>query len=219
MRQRNVKDCETILKSSDKYILNPEKFKGKWKTDHFKKVYLEIGIGKGSFIMSKAKENKNILFIGIELNKNVASLAIKKIARYENIEKENLTNLKILTLNALQLEEVFSNNEIDKIYLNFSDPWPKARHEKRRLTSDVFIDIYKKILKQDSLVEMKTDNRALFEYTIKNISKNNMKIKEISLDLHKDIENKKVDIDENIITEYEERFSKLGPIYKIIFNF
>lgn len=106
--------------------------------------------------------------------------------------------------------------ELDIIYLNFSDPWPKNRHEKRRLTSDSFLNVYKQILKKEGTIEMKTDNRSLFEYTIKNINKNNLEIIDLSLDLHTDIEQNKK---ENIMTEYEEKFSKLGPIYKMIMKF
>lgn len=221
MRQRNVKNQDEILKSSEKYIDKPDSLKGNWKSlGKYKKIELEIGIGKGAFISEKARIHKDILFIGVELSKGVTSLAIKKIQRFEDEINEKLNNLKIISINALELIDIFYEQEIDKIYLNFSDPWPKSRHEKRRLTSDNFLKIYKEILKKDSVIEMKTDNRYLFEYTIKNINKNKMEIEYITLDLHKDIEDQKIKQQEpNILTEYEEKFSKYGPIYKVIFKF
>lgn len=220
MRQRNVKNQDEILSSSNKYIEEPEQYKGKWKSGKYKEVHLEIGIGKGAFIANKALMHSDVLYVGIELNKGVTSLAIKKIARFEEENNIVLDNLKILSFDALNLGEIFKQNEVDKIYLNFSDPWPKTRHEKRRLTSDVFLNVYKNILKENGKIEFKTDNRFLFEYTIKNINKNKMKIEYLSLDLHKDIETGRYkDKETNVLTEYEEKFSKLGPIYKCIINF
>lgn len=220
MRQRNVKNQDEILNSSSKYVKEPEKNKGSWKSEKFKEIHLEIGIGKGAFIAEKARRNPEILFVGIELNKGVASLAIKKIGRFEEEHNATLNNLKVIDFDALKLQDIFEENEVDKIYLNFSDPWPKKKHEKRRLTSDSFLEVYKNILKDDGVIEMKTDNRYLFEYTIKNINKNRLSIEYISLNLHKDIEDGKLkDEEPNIVTEYEEKFSKFGPIYKCIMKF
>lgn len=220
MRQRNVKNQDEILNNSSKYVKEPENNKGSWKQAGFDELHLEIGIGKGAFIAEKARRNPNVLFVGIELNKGVASLAVKKIGRFEEENDTILNNLKVIDFDALKLEDIFEENEVDKIYLNFSDPWPKKKHEKRRLTSDDFLKVYKNILKEESVIEMKTDNRYLFEYTIKNINKNRLSIEYLSLNLHKDIEDGKLkDEEPNIVTEYEEKFSKFGPIYKCIMKF
>lgn len=212
MRQRYVKNQDDILNNSEKYVANPKMNKGKWKIDKYTKLHIEIGMGKGTFISNLAKQNKDVLYIGIEVCKPVLALAIKKLARFEEEENIKLDNLMLLSTDAKELSEVFEKGEVDKIYLNFSDPWPKNKHEKRRLTSDSFLEVYKNILNMDGNVEFKTDNRKLFEYSILNLNKNRVNMEYVSLDLHKE------DIP-NIITEYEEKFSKLGPIYKLVFNF
>lgn len=220
MRQRNVKNCDEILKASDKYIKDIEELKKIIKENKYENVYLEIGIGKGAFISECARRHKENLYIGIELNKGVVSLATKKIARLEEEIGETLTNLKVLDYNALELENIFEENGVDKIYLNFSDPWPKKKHEKRRLTSDDFLKVYNKILKPEGIIEFKTDNRSLFEYSIVNMNKNNMKFEYMSLNLHQDIELGKLNNEEpNIMTEYEAKFCVNGPIYKMKVKF
>lgn len=219
MRQRNVKNCDLILEQSDKYVKSVEDMKEFIQNFKYNKLCLEVGIGKGAFISENARRHKDNLYIGIELNRGVVSLASKKIARFEE-EYGKLDNLKIMDFNALNLEEIFKDVKIDKLYLNFSDPWPKKKHEKRRLTSDDFLNVYKKILKDDASIEFKTDNRSLFEYSIMNMNKNNMKIDFLSLNLHEDIkENKLKDFEPNIMTEYEEKFMQNGPIYKMIARF
>ena len=216
MRQRNVKNCDEILQNSDKYVKNIEDLKELINTNKYNKIYLEIGIGKGAFIAECARRHKENLYIGIELNKGVVSLATKKIARFEQEIGQTLTNLKVLDYNALELKNIFSNAQVDKIYLNFSDPWPKKKHEKRRLTSDEFLKVYKSILKDSGIIEFKTDNRGLFEYSILNMNKNNMKFEYICLNLHEDIAQGKLDNEEpNIMTEYEAKFMVNGPIYKL----
>ena len=212
MRQRYVKNQEDILKNSDKYIENPKINKGMWKSTKYRELHIEIGMGKGTFISSLAKQNKDILYVGIEVCMPVLALAVKKIERFEESEDCKLENLKLISIDAKELTEVFENGEVNKIYLNFSDPWPKKKHAKRRLTSDTFVDVYKNILNIDGNIEFKTDNRKLFEYSIINLNKNSVYMEYISLDLHKE------DLP-NIVTEYEEKFSKLGPIYKLVFNF
>ena len=146
MRQRNVKNCDEILNSSDKYLKDIHSID----KSKYEKICLEIGIGKGAFISECAKRHPENLYIGIELNKGVVSLATKKIARFETEIGKKLDNLKVLDYNALELNNLFEAHEVDKIYLNFSDPWPKKKHEKRRLTSDEFLKVYKSILKEDS---------------------------------------------------------------------
>lgn len=220
MRQRNVKNCDEILKASDKYVKDIVTLKEIIASNKYENVYLEIGIGKGAFIAECARRHKQNLYIGIELNKGVVSLATKKIARFEQENCETLTNLKVLDYNALELSNIFENGQADKIYLNFSDPWPKKKHEKRRLTSDEFLKVYNKILKPGGIIEFKTDNRELFEYSIMNMNKNKMDFKYISLNLHKDIELGKLDDEEpNIMTEYEAKFMVNGPIYKMKVSF
>lgn len=216
MRQRNVKNCDEILNSSDKYLKDIHSID----KSKYEKICLEIGIGKGAFISECAKRHPENLYIGIELNKGVVSLATKKIARFETEIGKKLDNLKVLDYNALELNNLFETHEVDKIYLNFSDPWPKKKHEKRRLTSDEFLKVYKSILKEDSVIEFKTDNRGLFEYSLKNMNKNNMSFEYISLNLHQDIDSGKLDNEEpNIMTEYEQKFMVFGPIYKMIAKF
>lgn len=213
MRQRNVKNQDEILNSCPFYTDDLASKKNSLKSK-YTKISLEIGIGKGQFIYNLAKQNKDVLYIGIELNRGVVALATKKIARFMQEDKEELTNLILTSYNALNLNEIFNEGEVDTIYLNFSDPWPKKKHEKRRLTSDEFLKVYKAILKPECNIEFKTDNRKLFEYSIMNFNKNKMNIEFLSLDLHEDVTAGVVE--SNIETEYEEKFSKFGPIYKAI---
>ena len=201
MRQRNVKNKKEIIENSCYVVLNPFELKGKWKSlfNNTNPIYIEIGMGKGNFIIQNAIKYPNINFIGIEKFDSILALSIKKISNY------NFDNLKLLRMDALDIDKVF-DREIDKIYLNFSDPWPKPRHEKRRLTSHVFLDKYNLVFKDNKCIEMKTDNRSLFEYSLISFNENNYKIKDISLDLHND------NTENNIMTEYEEKFSKLNNV-------
>lgn len=216
MRQRNVKNCDEILSKSDIYLKDISLVQALIKENKYESICLEIGIGKGAFIAECARRHEKNLYIGIELNKGVVALASKKIARFEDEIGKKLYNLKIVDYNALELENIFLKGQVDRIYLNFSDPWPKNKHEKRRLTSDEFLQVYKKILKKDALIEFKTDNRGLFEYSLKNMNKNDMKFDYISLNLHEDIgAGKLLNEEPNIVTEYEEKFSVNGPIYKL----
>lgn len=216
MRQRNVKNCDEILSSSDKYVEDLKDID----TNKYEKMCLEIGIGKGAYIAECARRHPENLYIGIELNKGVVSLATKKIARFEKEVGKKLENLKVLAYNALELNELFDAHTVDRIYLNFSDPWPKKKHEKRRLTSDAFLAVYKNILKNGACIEFKTDNRSLFEYSLKNMNKNKMSFEYLTLNLHDDIDSSKLDGEEpNIMTEYEEKFMANGPIYKLITKF
>lgn len=212
MRQRYVKNQDEILEGSSKYISNPATLKGKWKEKGYSKLHIEIGMGKGTFISTLAMQNKDILYIGIEVCKPVLALAVKKIARFEEEINLKLDNLFLIDSDAKSLSEIFEKGEVDKIYLNFSDPWPKKKHAKRRLTSDDFLEVYRNVLNRESDIEFKTDNRKLFEYSLLNLNKNKVNMTYLSLDLHKE------EIF-NVVTEYEEKFSKLGPIYKIVFDF
>ena len=195
MRVRNVKNKEEIINNSIYTIENPTNYKGSWNKafNNSNPIYLEVGMGKGKFILENAKNNPNINYIGIEKNGSVLSYAIKKIEEYK------LSNLKLICFDANKIDGLF-DKDIDLLYLNFSDPWPKNRHEKRRLTSNSFLEKYDKIFKKERIIEMKTDNQGLFEYSIISFVNNGYKIEDISLDLT----NKENFI--NIRTEYEEKY-------------
>ena len=204
MRQRNVKNKEEIITSSKYFVNNPENYIGKW-SSYFQNnnpIYIEIGMGKGQFIIENAKRYPNINFIGIEKYDSILALALKKI----NTE---LPNLVMIRLDAFNIDSIFKE-EIETIYLNFSDPWPKKRHAKRRLTSPEFLKKYDLIFKNNNHIVMKTDNKDLFSYSIKTLNNHGYYINNITFDLEKEKDSL------NIMTEYEEKFTKLNnPIYKI----
>lgn len=204
MRQRNVKNKQDIIEKSKYFVNNPNEYKGLWNQlfNNNNPIHLEIGMGKGKFIIDNAIKYPNINFIGIEKYDSILALALKKIP-------DGLNNLKVLRLDANLINDVF-DKEIDLIYLNFSDPWPKKRHEKRRLTSYNFLEKYDNVFKNISHIKMKTDNQDLFLYSIKSFNNYNYKIHDLTFDLikRKDLE--------NITTEYEEKFTKLNnQIYMI----
>lgn len=204
VRLKNIKGAKDKINKSPYIVQNPEDYKGKYQTlfKNNNKIHLEIGMGKGDFIINMAKKYPNINFIGIEKFDSVILRATQKL------ENENLQNLKLIRFDAVEIENIF-DREIDTIYLNFSDPWPKNRHEDRRLTSRKFLERYDNIFKNKKHIIQKTDNRKLFEFSIKSFTDYNYKIKNISLNLHED------DID-NVETEYEKRFISLGfPIHMI----
>ncbi len=205
MRLKYVKGATEKIEKSPYLILNPSDFKGKYNElfNNNNPIYIEIGMGKGTFIYENALKYPYINFIGIEKYDSVMVRAIEKV------ENEEIKNLKFIRIDARKIEEIF-NKEIDRIYLNFSDPWPKSRHEKRRLSSSNFLEKYDNIFKKEKRIIMKTDNRKLFEFSVISFTNYGYKINDISLDLHND------DIKNNIETEYEKKFSSMGyPIYKI----
>ena len=205
MRLKHVKGAEDIVENSSYVIKNPENNKGNFNKlfGNNNPIHIEIGMGKGNFIINNAIKYPNINFIGIEKYDSVMVKAIRRL------EKLDLPNLRLIRMDANNIEEVF-DKEIDQIYLNFSDPWPKERHAKRRLTSPNFLAKYSNIFKSTNRITMKTDNRKLFEYSIQMFNESNFKIDEISLNLYED------DIKDNIPTEYEIKFSSQGyPIYMI----
>ena len=205
MRLRNVKNKQEIMDSSNYLIINPEEYINNWKNvfNNSNPIHIEIGSGKGNFIINKALKYPNINFIGIEKFDSVIARCLQKIP-------EDIPNLRIVRMNALEIDKVF-NKEIDTIYLNFSDPWPKKRWHKRRLTSHVFLEKYDSIFKKDKTIIQKTDNRDLFEYSIVSLSTYGYIIDDITFDLHNS------SIEDNIMTEYEERFSKQGNnIYYLV---
>ncbi len=205
MRLRNIAGADDIVLSSPYVIKDYKKYKGKYNSlfKNSNPIHVEIGMGKGSFIIEMAKANPNINFIGIEKYNSVLLKALDKI-------KDEMPNLKIISMDATQIEDVFIR-EIDVIYLNFSDPWPKNRHKDRRLTSELFLTKYDNLFKESNTIIMKTDNRKFFEFSIMSFVNHNYKIDEISLNLYED------HIDNNVPTEYETKFHSMGlPIYKIV---
>lgn len=199
MRLRNVKNKEEILNNTTYLEIDPNSNKGKWETifNNNNPIHIEIGMGKGDFIIENAIRYPNINFIGIEKYSSVLARAIEKL------NDKDLPNLRLIRMDANFIEEVFSH-EVDVIYLNFSDPWPKKRNAKRRLTSDLFLEKYKSIFKKDHTIIMKTDNMHLFEYSLESLSRNGYILDKVSLDLHNS------DIDNNIETEYERKFVLKG---------
>ena len=213
MRLRHIKGCEEFVWNSDSTINNPEDYRGRWKNcdefKRFKELHIEIGMGKGMFLRRMARLNPDINYLGIEIYESIIQKAIE---RKEKDEEENgvLDNLHFLCMNAERLPAVFEDGEVDRIYLNFSDPWPKDRHAKRRLTSPVFMKLYDKVLAKDGVVEFKTDNVGLFDYSLESIPESGWKIIYQTRDLHSE------DVP-NVMTEYEEKFSSKGnPICKLV---
>lgn len=206
MRLRHVKNAFEDLANDTKYfVLNPKDYHGKWALEVFKNnnpIHIEIGCGKGKFMMGLAKHFPDINFIAIEKYDSVLVRCLEKVSQ------DDIPNLKLVLLDALMLKEVFDKGEVEEIYLNFSDPWPKTRHAKRRLTSYIYLDIYRNILASDGAIIQKTDNRSLFESSLESLSQNDWYLTNISLDLHK------TDLF-NITTEYEDKWSPKGPIYRL----
>ena len=205
MRLRNVKGANKKIEQSKYIILDYEKYKGKFNIlfDNNNPICVEIGMGKGKFIKDMALTNPNINYIGIEKYDSVIVRALEKI------DDLDIPNLKIIRMDATEIDKVF-DKEIDTIYLNFSDPWPKKRHAFRRLTSSTFLKRYDCLFKSIKHIVFKTDNRHLFEYSIKELTDYGYTIDNICLDLYNE------DITSNISTEYEDKFHSKGqPIYKI----
>lgn len=194
MRLKHIKDADIIVNSSIYTVKDAEKYKGKWKElfQNNNDIEIEIGSGRGKFIIDKALQNKNINYIGIE---KYDSALVKAIKRLEEID---IKNLKLIVYDASSIENLFEK-EINKIYLNFSDPWPKKRHAKRRLTSKVFLEKYDKLFTDKKVIEMKTDNDDLFDYSLISFEEYGYKIINISRNHISDI-----------TTEYEDKFTKKG---------
>lgn len=214
MRLRHIPGSEDFVANSHYVLSNPEQYKGAFSEKLFgntNPLHIEIGMGKGQFIFEMAKRNPEINYIGIE---RYDSVLLKAIQRREKQEPElTLTNLFYISIDARLLTDVFAPEEIGKIYLNFSDPWPKKRQANRRLSSPVFLKIYKEILAKDAFVEMKTDNQDLFTYSLESLEECHWQILASTRDLHHD----SVLNEGNVMTEYEEKFSSKGnPICKFI---
>lgn len=196
MRIRNLKNTEELIKDSLYLVQDYKNHINNWKSlfNNDNPINLEIGMGKGDFIINMAIKYPNINFIGLELHTNVIARATKKLREYD------LNNLKLINANALELSEVF-NHEIDLVYLNFSDPWPKKRYAKRRLTSEIFLNIYDNIFKDKKEIKLKTDNTLLFESSLVSMSNYGYIFDEVSLDYNDE---------DNVETEYESKFRKMG---------
>ena len=204
MRLRNVKNKEEILNASSFLVKKPEQYCGKWSSyfGNSNPIYIEIGMGKGKFIRELAKRYPDINFIGIEKYDSVVAKCLPKI-------DSSLTNLAIIRMDALNIEQVF-DYEISRIYLNFSDPWPKKRHHLRRLSSKIFLNKYSSIFKDDYDIWMRTDNQDLFCYSLMSFSEAGYILRNLTFDLHSNL------LEDFITTEYEDRFSDRGmPIYSV----
>ncbi|MGN0388650.1 MAG: tRNA (guanosine(46)-N7)-methyltransferase TrmB [Suilimivivens sp.] len=211
MRLKNVPGARDVIAESSLVVHEPEKQKGNWQqvfgNDH--PIHIEIGMGKGRFICEMAKTHPDINYIGIEKYSSVLLRAIQKM------EEEPLPNLLFIRMDAENIDEVFGLDEVDRIYLNFSDPWPKDRHAKRRLPSKEFLARYDRFLKKDGVLEFKTDNKGLFDFAVEELPQAGWKLVKITYDLHHDEEM----MQGNVMTEYEEKFSSMGnPICKYIIN-
>jgi len=201
MRQRNKPWAMERIAEYPQYIVpSPEQYKGRWQEAFEKEqpLHIEVGTGKGRFITEMAKAHPDINYMGIELHPSVIITALDRLI------EEDLPNLKLLNVNAGNLGQYFLKGDVDRVYLNFSDPWPKARHEKRRLTYKDFLKLYEDILVDEGEIHFKTDNQGLFEYSLMSFSEYGLLLKFLSLDLHKS------DFEGNIMTEYEQKFSEKG---------
>lgn len=208
MRLRNIKGAREMMVESEYTVNEPEANKGGWKRffGNENPVRLEIGMGKGSFIMTLAQNHPEINYIGIEKYSSVLLRALEKQRLCQ------LPNVIFIRTEAENIEDIFEAGEIDRIYLNFSDPWPKERHAKRRLTSRQFLARYDVILQKEGTVEFKTDNRALFDFSVEEAREAGWQLDKLTYDLHNSEMN-----EGNVMTEYEIKFSEMGtPINKFI---
>lgn len=207
MRLRKDPRAEQYIQDSEIVISSPEEYKGKWKTffANNNEIHVEFGMGKGGFIIELAKRNPHINYIGIERFETVVYKACKKAEREDAPD-----NLRYLCYNVADCMDIFEKTEVNRIYLNFSDPWPKKRHGTKRLTHYNFLTKYEHILNAKGELHFKTDNKSLFEFSLNQLSDADWKMKNISLDLHQS------DMEGNIMTEYEAKFSSMGmPIYRL----
>ena len=211
MRLRNVPGSREAIAESNLAINEPQVLKGKWNEEfgNNNPIRIEIGMGKGRFITQLALENPDINYVGIE---KYSSVLIRAIEKCQDIE---VPNLRFIRMEAEYICDVFNKEEVDRIYLNFSDPWPKDRHAKRRLTSKQFFGRYDNILKKEGVVEFKTDNDLLFQFSLEQVPEAGWNLVAQTWDLHNDSEMVKG----NVMTEYESKFSQMGnPIHKLVAN-
>lgn len=207
MRLRNKPWAKDALAAYPEMVIQaPAQWKGRWheRFGNNNPIHIEIGSGKGQFVSGMARQNPNINYIGIEIQESVLVVALEKALAAD------VPNLQLLHVNGGQVTDYFEDGEVDQIYLNFSDPWPKKRHAKRRLTHESFLVGYEKVLPPFGELHFKTDNRGLFEYSLASFSQFGLVLKQVWLDLHQ------VEFPGNLMTEYEEKFSAKGhPIYRV----
>lgn len=212
MRLRNIPRAQEEIDANPIAVKEEKKYRGNWNTvfENEQPIHIEIGMGKGQFILELAKQNPDKNYIGIE---RYSSVLLRALEKHDTEEYRELSNIRFICMDAAELPEVFAPGEVEKIYLNFSDPWPKARHARRRLTSTRFLSIYEKVLVEQGIVEFKTDNRPLFEFSLEQVEEAGWELKAHTFDLH----NNKEMNEGNIMTEYEAKFSSMGnPIHKLI---
>lgn len=208
MRLRNVTGSREVIAANEFIVHEPESFKGKWKElfGNENPIHIEIGMGKGKFLIQLASENPDINYLGIEKYSSVLIRAVEKR------KEQELNNLWLIRFDAEYINDIFAENEISRIYLNFSDPWPKDRHAKRRLTSKEFLARYDKFLHPEGEVIFKTDNSDLFAFSLEQVETANWKLRNYSYDLHHSEY-----AEGNVMTEYEEKFSSMGnPIHRLV---
>ncbi|EJL38997.1 tRNA (guanine-N(7)-)-methyltransferase [Brevibacillus sp. CF112] len=207
MRLRNIPGAEAALREYPTFVDNPLSYKGSWKErfGNDNPIHVEIGCGKGRFINTLAQRHPDINFIAVELKAEVVLRALQRT------EYKPIPNLAFVQFDASKLTELFADHEIARIYLNFSDPWPKTRHAKRRLTHPRFLNNYRQVLAEDGEIHLKTDNEKLFEFSLNQFAAECFQMRNITFDLHQS----KL-AEENVMTEYEERFSSRGQrIYRV----
>lgn len=201
MRPRNKKNLEKRMESCKEILVeNPCELKGRW-AEGYKSLRVEVGCGKGGFILGMAEKNPDVLFVGIEVVRNVICTAAEKIT------ESGLANVRLINKDARYMFEYFEDGEIEKIYLNFSDPWPRTKEEKNRLTSDTFLPLYTKVLVERGEIVQKTDNRPLFDFSVESYNNFGAEIKKLSYDLHSEAWYGELG---NVVTEYEHRFAEKG---------
>lgn len=206
MRLRKKWWARPEIEESDIFVEKHSEYRGKWSKEfnNSNEIHLELGCGRGGFISKLAYNNPNINYIGVDLKDEVIVYAIRKVKETKNEDGSDLKNVRFLAMNIMNIAEVFEENEINKIYINFCNPWPKERHNKRRLTHTKFLTEYKKFLKPNSEIWFKTDDKGLFEDSKEYFKESGFDIKYITYDLHNS------DFKENTKTEYEEKFSSMG---------
>ena len=215
MRLRNIPGAREQVKEDTRCFGAGDDTRGKWEEIFGRKapVMLEIGMGKGRFIIDMALRHPEYSFIGLERYESVMVKALGKLDRMERDGIPVPENLRVLCMDAANLEDMFERGEIDRIYLNFSDPWPKERHAKRRLESRGFLEIFGRVLKDKGIIEFKTDNEGLFDFALSELEASGYELVYLSRDLHSDEEEMK----DNVMTEYEEKFSAKGnKIFKYV---
>ena len=208
MRLRNVPGARETIIENQFFVQQPEQMKGKWaevfQNDH--PIHIEVGMGKGQFIIEMARRNPEVNYIGIE---KYSSVLVRAVEKLEDFEQDNL---RLIRMDAENIEDVFDKDEVDRIYLNFSDPWPKDRHAKRRLTSTRFLERYNNILTPEGRVMFKTDNKDLFDFSLEQVEEAGWILENHTYDLHHSEYN-----EGNVMTEYEEKFSAKGnPICRLV---